>query len=447
MIASGTQVSKKEVPVNHMNSKETKIGRTLAQLTMVLLLCASAHGQTVIDRIVAIVGKEIITQSDLNLTIQSMAMQNKLDPESPELRNRILDGLINEKLILAQAIEDSVVVTNDEVTERLDRQIKMLAQQAGSEQHLEELYNMPISRMKRDFRDLIRNQLLVEKIRQTRQTSITVARREVEEFFDAHKDSLPTIPKEYELSHIFIKPKPDSSVVEGVFKKALTILDSIKAGGDFTDFAKRYSSDPGSARGGGDLGWFRRGVFEKEFEEAAFALKDSEISRPIRTSYGYHIIQLIERRGESVHTRHILFSIQQSAADDDSTVAELNRLRERALAGENFGVLAGKYSEDPDSKDVGGDLGKIGVDQIEPKFMEILKTMKEGEISAPVKVPLGTSYGYHIVWIRSISPEHTMNMNEDYHRLERLTLQFKTDRDFQQWVEEMRKNIYWEKKI
>jgi peptidyl-prolyl cis-trans isomerase SurA len=430
-----------------MNSIQAKIKYAIAFFIVLPVLCGSAYSQTVIDRIVAIVGKEIITQSDLNLTIQSMAMQNKLDPESPELRNRVLDGLINEKLILAQAIEDSVVVTNDEVTDRLDRQIKMLSQQAGSEQRLEELYNMPISRMKRDFRDLIRNQLLVEKIRQTRQTSITVTRREVEEFFDAHKDSLPTIPKEYELSHIFIKPKPDSSVIQAVFKKALTILDSIKAGGDFADFAKRYSSDPGSARGGGDLGWFRRGVFEKEFEEAAFALKDSEISRPIRTSYGYHIIQLIERRGESVHTRHILFSIQQSTADDDSTIAELSRLRERALAGENFAALAGKFSEDPDSKDVGGDLGKIGVDQIEPTFMVVLKTMKQGEISTPVKVPLGTSYGYHIVWVRSISPEHTMNMDEDYHRLERLTLQFKTDQDFQRWVEEMRKNIYWEKKI
>ena len=109
--------------------------------------------------------------------------------------------------------------------------------------------------------------------------------------------------------------------------------------------------------------------------------------------------------------------------------------------------IAGKFSDDPDSKDVGGDLGKIGIDQIEPSFMEILKTMKQGEISVPVKVPLGTLYGYHIVWVRSITPEHTMNLDQDYHRLERLALQFKTDRDFQQWVEEMRKNIYWEKKI
>ncbi len=447
MIVFSTRANNREVRVLRMNRLLSSTGCAAACLTLLLMLSGSVHAQTVIDRIVAIVGKEIITQSDLNLTIQSMAMQNKLDPDSPELRNRILDGLINEKLILAQALEDSVVVTNDEVTERLDRQIKMLVQQAGSEQRLEELYNMPISRMKRDFRDLIRNQLLVEKIRQTRQTSITVTRREVEEFFDAHKDSLPTIPKEYQLSHIFVKPKPDSTVVQAVYKKALSVLDSIKAGGNFADFAKRYSTDPGSARGGGDLGWFRRGVFEKEFEEAAFALKDSEISRPIKTSYGYHIIQLIERRGESVHTRHILFSIQQSAADDDSTIAELNRLRDSALAGVNFAVLAGKFSEDPESKDVGGDLGKIGIDQIEPTFLEILKTMKQGEISAPVKVPLGTSYGYHIVWVRSITPEHTMSIDQDYHRLERLALQFKTDADFQRWVDEMRKNIYWEKKI
>ncbi len=407
---------------------------------------SSVPGQT-IDKVVAVVGKEIITLSDLNLMVQSTAMQNKIDPNSSELRDRILDGMINEKLILAQAIEDSVIVTNDEVTDRLDRQIKLLVQQAGSEQRLEELYNMPISRMKRDFRELMRNQLMVDRIRQTRQASLSVTRREVEEFFEAHKDSLPSIPKEYELSHIFIKPKPDSAVIRGVFAKALAVLDSIKKGGDFSDFARRYSTDPGSAAGGGDLGWFRRGVFEKEFEEAAFALKDGEYSKPIKTTYGYHIIQLVERRGESVHTRHILFSIVQSKADDDSTIAGLNRLREHALAGESFGVLAKKYSEDPESKDLGGDLGKITVDQIEASFMETLKPMKAGEISEPSKVPLGSSYGYHIVWVRSITAEHAMNLNDDYRRLEQLALQFKTSDNFQKWVEEMRKNIFWEKKL
>ena len=169
--------------------------RLFLLLPVLFGIAAFAQSQTIIDRIAAIVGKEIITLSDLNLTIQSMAMQNRIDPNSPGLRDKVLDGMINEKLILAQAIEDSVVVTNDEVTERLDRQIKMLVQQAGSEQRLEEAYNMPITRMKRDFRELIRNQLMVEKIRQTRQASLSVTRREVEEFYEAHKDSLPTIPE------------------------------------------------------------------------------------------------------------------------------------------------------------------------------------------------------------------------------------------------------------
>ena len=425
-----------------------KINRIVIILAFAVSLLASPAGaQTVIDRIVAIVGKEIITLSDLNLTIQSMALQNRIDPNQPGLRDKVLDGMINEKLILAQAILDSVVVTNDEVTERLDRQIKMLVQQAGSEQRLEEAYGMPVARMRRDFRDLIRNQLLVEKVRQTRQQGISVTRREVEEFYDAHKDSLPTIPKEYELSHIYMKPKPDTNVVLAILKKATLVRDSILAGGDFAAFAKRYSSDPGSASAGGDLGWFRRGVFEKEFEEAAFALKDSEISQPVRTSYGYHIIQLVERRGESVHTRHILFTIQQSTADDDSTVAQLERLRSRALAGENFAALARQYSEDQETKDIGGDLGKVGVDQLEPTFLEVLKGMKAGEISEPVKVPVGNSYGYHIVWVRSISPEHAMNLQDDYRRLEQFALQFKVNEDFEKWVEGMKKNIYWEKKL
>ncbi|HTX19535.1 MAG TPA: peptidylprolyl isomerase [Bacteroidota bacterium] len=425
-----------------------KINRIVIILAFAVSLLASPAGaQTVIDRIVAIVGKEIITLSDLNLTIQSMALQNRIDPNQPGLRDKVLDGMINEKLILAQAILDSVVVTNDEVTERLDRQIKMLVQQAGSEQRLEEAYGMPVARMRRDFRDLIRNQLLVEKVRQTRQQGISVTRREVEEFYDAHKDSLPTIPKEYELSHIYMKPKPDTNVVLAILKKATLVRDSILAGGDFAAFAKRYSSDPGSASAGGDLGWFRRGVFEKEFEEAAFALKDSEISQPVRTSYGYHIIQLVERRGESVHTRHILFTIQQSTADDDSTVAQLERLRSRALAGENFAALARQYSEDQETKDIGGDLGKVGVDQLEPTFLDVLKGMKAGEISEPVKVPVGNSYGYHIVWVRSISPEHAMNLQDDYRRLEQFALQFKVNEDFEKWVEGMKKNIYWEKKL
>jgi peptidyl-prolyl cis-trans isomerase SurA len=415
-----------------------------------LFTCSGATvctAQTTLDRIVAVVDREIITDSDLSYGVQLLAMQNRVDPNTPGFRERVLDGLINEKLILAQAIEDSVVVTDEEVADRLDRQIRSLVQQYGSEKKIEEMYNMPISRMRRDFREEIRKQLLIQKIRQNRESNLTVSRREVEDFFTANKDSLPSIPVEYELNHIYIQPKPDSTVQLAVYKKAMAVLDSIKSGGSFADYAKRYSADAGSAAQGGDLGWVRRGLFVKEFEEVAFSLKDGEISKPVKTQFGYHIIQLLERRGESVHPQHILFAIEQSKANDDSTIVELQRLRGRILAGENFGVLARKYSEDNDTKDIGGDLGKIPIDQIEQSFLDLLKPMKAGEISEPAKVPLGNSYGYHIVFVRSITPEHKMNLNDDYRRLEQFALQFKSNTKYQEWVEELRKNIFWEKKL
>jgi len=248
------------------------------------------------------------------------------------LRERVLDGLINDKLVLAQAIEDSVVVSDDEVTERLEQQITRLTYQAGGQDQIEKVYGMSISRMKRDFqfREMIRKQILVQKIQQQRQSQTTVSRREVEEFFNTYKDSIPQVPMEYELSHIYIEPKPDSLVLAALNLKAFAIAESIKAGGDFASFAKRYSSD-GTASQGGDLGFARRGSFVKEFEEVAFTLKVGEISKPVRSQFGIHIIQLVERRGDAVRTRHILFPIQMSETNDDSTKALLSRIRVNAL--------------------------------------------------------------------------------------------------------------------
>jgi len=422
---------------------------------LLLVLCASsAHAQQTgqqqtLDKVVAVVDKEVITLTDLIFSVQQFAMQNKLDPQSPEIQSRVLDGMINDKLILAQALEDSVIVTEEEVTDRLDRQLNMLVQRVGSKEKLEEMYGMPITRVKRDYqyREMIRKQLLVEKVQQQRNQSLSVSRREVEEFFEQYRDSIPKVPTEYELSHIYIQPKPDSSVIHAAYLRSLALIDSLKAGAEFGDLAKRYSIDPGSAAQGGDLGWVRRGSFVKEFEEATFSLKEKELSKPVKTQFGYHVIQLLERRGESVHPRHILLPIEQSQANDDSTIALLNRIRMRPDAKTTFAVLAKKYSEDNDTKDIGGDLGKVSAEQIDPAYAEVVTSGTPGEITEPKKLTVGSRYGYHIIYIRSVVPEHTINVDADYHRLEQLALQMKSAGNYQQWVEEMRKNIYWEKKL
>jgi peptidyl-prolyl cis-trans isomerase SurA len=405
--------------------------------------------QNTLDKIVAVVDREVITLSDLNFTVQQLALQNRMDPNSKELQERVLDGMINDKLVLAQAIEDSIIVSEEEVTERLEQQIQRLTYQAGGQEEIEKVYGMTVGRMKRDynFREMIRKQILVQKIQQQKQAALTISRREVEEFFNTYKDSIPKVPKEFELSHIYIEPKPDSSVLKSIYNKALVIADSIKKGEDFGEFAKRYSSD-GSAANGGDLGFARRGSFVKEFEEIAFAMQVNEISKPVRTQFGYHIIQMLERRGDAVHTRHILFPIEMSQANDDTVIVRLKQVREQALAGENFGVLARKFSEDADTKDVGGDLGRIAIDQlVGANYEDFVKNAKTGDISEPIRLTVQNKYGFHIVLVRSITTEHTINLNDDYKRLEQLALQFKLGNNYQAWVDGLRKTIYWEKKL
>ncbi|RPI05100.1 MAG: parvulin peptidyl-prolyl isomerase, partial [Ignavibacteriae bacterium] len=384
------------------------------------LIPAMVPAQTLVDRIVAVVDKEIITESELNERVSFLALQNKIDPNQPGLRAQVLDGLVSEKLILAQALIDSVEVTDDEVTRALDQQIANFVRQVGSEQRVEEMYGKSISRIKREYRTEIKNQLLVQKTRQQREAAISVTHREVEDFFVSFRDSLPQVPDEFTISHIYIVPKPDTAVETRTRLLMQSILDSIRAGGDFAQFAKRYSTDPGSAASGGDLGWEKRGVFVREFEETVFGMKEGEISNLVKTQFGFHIIQLLGRRGESVHARHILMKIDKGPASDSAAVDTLRAIRKRALNGESFAELASRYSEDEDTKTIGGDLGVLTTDQLQPDFAAQIKDMKTGEISEPLRTAVGSSYGFHIIWIRKRAPPHSINLQDAFDRVEQL---------------------------
>lgn len=275
--------------------------KRFACFCMVLALPSGAlRTQTVIDRIIAVVDREIITESELAERVTLTALQNRLEKSDPGLRKQILDAMVSEKLILAQALLDSVTVTEEEVTDALEQQLQNLIRQAGSEQRVEQFYGMPLSRIRREYRDDLRKQLLVQRVRQTREADIHVTRREVEEFFSTYQDSLPRVPDQYQLSNIFIVPKADSGMEQQTKMKLQTLLDSIRAGGDFQDFARRYSQD-GTASSGGNLGWAKRGTFVPEFERVAFSLPEGGVSNIVQTEFGFHVIQLIERRGESVN--------------------------------------------------------------------------------------------------------------------------------------------------
>jgi len=411
-------------------------------LYLTFLLPAVLSAQTLVDRIVAVVDKEIITESELNERVIFLAAQNRLDPNQISLRKQVLDGLVSEKLILAQALIDSIEVTDDEVTRALEQQIANFVRQVGSEQRVEQMYGKSISRIKRDYRTDIKNQLLVQKDRQQREASLSVTHREVEDFFASFKDSLPQVPEEFEVSHIYIVPKPDTSVEAKTRSVMQSLLDSIRAGGDFADFAKRYSTDPGSAASGGDLGWEKRGVFVREFEETVFGMKEGEISNLVKTQFGFHIIQLLGRRGESVHARHILMKIEKGSASDSAAVDSLRKIRERAIKGESFAELASKYSEDEDTKTIGGDLGTLTTDQLQPDFAGQIKDMKAGEISEPLRTVVGSSYGFHSIWMRKRTAPHAINLLDDFKRIEQLALYMKRNKQNAEWIDELKKTIY-----
>lgn len=417
-----------------------------ARILMLLLFVVPVSGQ-VLDRIVAVVDNDLILESELNAQLQFFIFNNKLDPNTPGLKEQVLQSMINEKLIVAKAIEDSVVVSDDEVQQQLDATIQQRVAQFGSESKLEEVYGMPISRIKREFRDEMRKNLLAQRLQQQRFGQAQISRREVEEFFAQYKDSIGQVPEEVDLTHIAIKLKPGASAKAAGRAKAQTILDSVKAGVDFAELAKRRSEDPGSAAQGGDLGFVRRGQFVKEFETAVFSLQPNQISGIVETDFGYHIIQLLERRGDAVHARHILIRVERTEADNQAIIAFLDSLRTRALNGESFAELAKKYSENEETAILGGSLGTAELQSINKSFYPTVAPLKQGEISEPARLAEGGFDGYHVVLVKRRTPAHPISLEQDYHRLEALALNYKKTHEYSTWLEELKGKIYWQSRL
>jgi peptidyl-prolyl cis-trans isomerase SurA len=400
----------------------------------------------VVDRIVAIVDNEIIMESEYNLNIMRYAAKEKIDPQNPELRKTVLDEMINNQLILAQSKLDSITVTDEEVAQKTDENIKMLVQQYGSEERLAQTANMPISRMRYEFKEDMKKRLLIEKTQQNMLTSIRISRREVEEFYKNYKDSLSEVPEELELYHIFISPKPSDEYKNQIHQFAQKVLDSINAGVDFATMAKRYSDHP-SGKTGGDLPIAKRGTFFKEIEEAAFALQIGQVSGVVEALNGFNILKLIDRKGEAVVVKLILFKVKKSFSDDSNAINVLKSIKEKFKSGEKFYDLAKKYSEDINNKDFGGYIGKVAISELPEDFAKSCKNLKPGEVSDPQKFSFQNTYGYNIIYLQKIIPAHKMDLSTDMTRIEAIAKQHKIAQEYQKWIEDIKKQVFWEIRI
>lgn len=411
-----------------------------------LLITTGLFAQEVIDKIAAVVDNEVILKSEVDYQVNYVSAQRKLDPNDPALRKQILMGMIEEKLLYAEAELDSITVPETEVDRQLDNQINFFINQYGSRERLEQVYGMTIEKIKRELRDDVRKNLMAQMVQQKKFGELDVSRREVEEFYNSYQDSLGLIPEKFEIAHIFINPKASGKVKDEARQFAESLIDSIKNGADFAELAKKYSADPGSASSGGDLGYVKRGVFYPEFEAAAFALKVGEVSDVIESPVGFHIIELLDRRGESIHARHILIKIKSDDAADLKAIELLSAIRDSIVNHDStFAYYATKYSDDENSAKMGGVIGTFETSQLDKPLLDQVYKLKEGEIGYPKRLEIdATSYGFHIMKLVKRIPEHKPTIDTDYDELKKLAEYNKKQKLYKEWMEDLKKRIYWE---
>lgn len=413
-------------------------------ILMLIVGISNIFAQQLVESIAAIVDKEIILRSEVEQFTQNYILQNRLkirpgSEEYNQLRKKMLEGLIEQKLLLAKAEADTVKVDDQMLDQRVEERIKYMVEQVGSQDKLEEIFGSSISQIRKDTRKLIKEQMLVEQVRAMRFRDVKVSRREVEEFYKMYKDSLPTRPATVDISHILKVIKPSEEAQLKAYRKAEMVLQKLKDGEDFAKLAKLYSEDPASAKRGGDLGFTQRGDLVPEYEAVAFNLKDGEISDIVQTQFGFHIIQLIERRGERIHTRHILIQVKPTEEDEKRIVEQLKEIRQKILDGADFSEMALKHSDDENVTKDKGHLGVFELDKLQiPQFRQVLANMKPGEISEPFK----TDYGYHIVKLNAREEAHKLTLENDWEQIEQMALNFKMQKEYQKWLAQLRKEIF-----
>lgn len=288
---------------------------------------------------------------------------------------------------------------------------------------------------------------MVQKLREKNFGTVEATRHDVEDFFNTYKDSLGVIPEKVKIAHIFRSPKSSSGAKEKAKEFTQAILDSIKNGVDFAEMAKKYSDDPGSAKDGGDLGFVKRGVFYPEFESAAFALQPGEISGVVESPVGFHIIQLIEKRGESIHARHILIKIKVGEDADLKTIEFLTALRDSIVKGgdNTFASYAKKFSEDEDTAPFGGELGTFYINQLDKSVLDAVSGLQPGDISFPKRYEYSTgNYGYHIIYLEERTAQHAPDLNKDYADIKKLADEYKRQKKYQEWIESLKSKIYYD---
>ena len=437
----------------------SKLKYTLLAFSFILSLNASyaqddpTSGQ-VLDKIVAKVDNNIILESDVQRTFIEAIAQSQ-QGITPPTRCEVFETLLVNKLMVAKAEIDSVIVAPAEVELQTENRFSMVLQQIGGDENMIlQMYGKTADQLKSEMYDLIEEQMVVQRMRDKITEGVTVSPAEVRAFFESiPTDSLPFFSAEVTVGQIVKKPEVNEQTKQKIYDQLLGFKEDILAGrADFADLARRYSEDPGSGAQGGDLGFFGRGQLAPEYEATALALRQGEISDPVETQFGFHMIQLLEVRGATYNTRHILMVPKATQEDIQRTERFLDSLRTEIMEGNiEFAKAAKENSDDRATSDNGGYFTDPGTSSNrltlrtleDPVLYFTIDSMEVGTITKPIQFEdprEGTKL--RILYYQNRYPAHRANLNDDYEKMKAAALRKKEDDLLSVWFVTAKEDVF-----
>ncbi len=426
-----------------------KMKRLASLVAGTILLAGMVQGQMILDRIVAVVGEHRILQSD----IETQYLQNRAQgvPMPGDPKCWILEGYLSQKLLVNQAKIDSVEISDGTVEMELDGRLQYFISMIGSQEALEEYFGKSILQIKSDMRESVRENLLTRQMQGTITADVRVTPSEVRNYFNSlSRDSIPYIDSKIEISQITMYPEIEEEAIFEVKQQLLELRKRILAGEKFSTLAVLYSEGP-SAPKGGEIGFMGKGELDPAYAKAAFSLKEGGVSTIVESSFGYHIIQLIERREDRVNTRHILMKPRINPESIARTRSKLDSIATLIRTDSiSFDLAARIFSQDKNTAVNGGvmvnpidNTTQFELDDLQPAEFVALRDLKVGEITDPFKSEdENAKEVYKIIKLQNRTRPHRANLEEDYMVLQQMALGQKKELAFQEWLDEKIRDTY-----
>lgn len=440
-------------PKKIKNLKSINNYRWVSLVALLFFSISISFAQTdkgvVADKIIAKVDNYIVLKSDLEKAYLEFLSRGEISGGNAKCE--ILESLIINKMMVAKADIDSVLVDDIEVEANLENRLRYMVSQIGSESAIEKYYNKTMDQFKEELRSSVKEQLIVQKMQQTITEGLTVTPSEVKRFFNQiPKDSLPYFSTEVAVAQIVKYPTVSKVQKNASITKLTDLRSRILNGESFEVLAKEFSQEPGADRTGGSIGFFKRGELAPEYEAAALKLRPGEISMPVETDFGFHLIQLIERRGNEFNTRHILLFPISSSSDVDETVSYLDSLRSAILSDTiSFEKAAKEYSDDNLTASNGGffadasGASRVSVEELDPVIFFTIDTMKVGTITKPMVFRTDDGKdAVRILYFKDKVRPHQANLLDDYQKIRMAALNQKKNKILNEWFEKAQDDVF-----